>query len=584
MSLLNKIKPKFWDHHDTASGSHTRLFNFRRKWKLIVLLSSIVTLTPLIIMAFIDYRLTRKTMEDQLVLHTSRLVSNTWRSVSIFLAERKSALRFVLQDNTFEQLGDPLRMAAILDNLQKGIGGFVDIGVVQATGVLKAYAGPYALQGYNLCNEACFLQVVKQGSFISNLDTKGHHHQQLVMAIKHPLPGDDFFVLRASLDAESLYRMLEELEIGVKDDAFLINCKGILQTPSRHHGKVFDKIDLPIPPSAAKTRVIETKTPQGEPVILGYAPVPGTSFILMILRQKEEVMQQWWKPRIKLVGFLVLSLVAVFFAILGMATFLVHRIHAADQRRVTELHRVEYVNKLASIERLAAGMAHEINNPLAIINEKAGLIQDLLKMQDTGGENGRMLGLLESINASVNRCGTITQRLLNFARHIDVAMQSVDLGEVIQGMVDFVSREAQNQDIDIRVRIPEELPAIESDPSHLQQIFLNIFSNSFAAMCDGGGRLEITVEHEVPEGLTTVIKDNGCGIAEEDLKRVFEPFFTTKSQNGGTGLGLSITHGLVQKIGGRIDVQSRVGEGTRFAVFLPLRVEGTEPKGAVHDL
>jgi len=365
------------------------------------------------------------------------------------------------------------------------------------------------------------------------------------------------------------------LDIGKEDDAFLIDRQGVLQTSSRRYGDVLDKLNMPVPEFSIATRVIETTAPDGEPVILGYAYVPGTSFILVILRQKAQLLDLWYQPRIELVGFLALSFGGVLLAVLGMATFIVHKIYAADQKRVSALHQVEYANKLTAIERLAAGLAHEINNPLAVINQKTGLIRDLVHMQKIATEDERMVGLLDTILLSVQRCGKITQRLLNFARQIDVSIQPTNLGEIIQGMVDFVAREAEEQGIDVRVTIPDDLPVIESDPSHLQQIFLNIINNSFMAM-GNDGRLDIVLTSPNGADLLVSVEDNGCGIPPEDLKRVFEPFYTTRSQNGGTGLGLSITHGLVQKIGGWIQVESAPGKGTRFTLTLPVKAGTNE--------
>jgi signal transduction histidine kinase len=261
-------------------------------------------------------------------------------------------------------------------------------------------------------------------------------------------------------------------------------------------------------------------------------------------------------------------------AILIKATFLVNRIYAADRRRIEALHQVEYANKLASIERLAVGLAHEINNPLAIINEKAGLALDLIETGVESPQGARRLpALLNDIRSAVSRCGVVTRRLLNFARDMEVGRQAVDLGTLVQGMVDFVAVEARRRGIEIRVQIPEKMPVLESDPSLLQQILLNLLNNSFAAM-PGGGVLEIRAERQDPDLLAVQVADSGCGIGEEDLPRVFEPFFTTRSHTGGTGLGLSITRGLVLKLGGAISVQSQPGEGARFTVQLPLGKEG----------
>jgi len=153
MSLITKIKPKFWDYHDAAAGHHLPGFSFRRKWKLIVALTSVVALTPLIIMTIIDFRLSRGAIEAEMLTNTSRMVSNTWRTVSFFLTQRKSALDFVLHDNSYQSMREPGRLAAIFKNLQSGVGGFTDIGLVNAAGNMEAYTGSYHLQDTNLCYE-----------------------------------------------------------------------------------------------------------------------------------------------------------------------------------------------------------------------------------------------------------------------------------------------------------------------------------------------------------------------------------------------------------------------------------------------
>jgi signal transduction histidine kinase len=239
---------------------------------------------------------------------------------------------------------------------------------------------------------------------------------------------------------------------------------------------------------------------------------------------------------------------------------------------------VEYANKMASLGRLSAGVAHEINNPLAIINEKAGLIKDLFTLQRIYAEDSKLNGLVDSILYSVERCARITKRLLNFARHVDVRPQELEVGEIIHEVLGFLGREAEFRSITLSVAADPDLPRIVSDRGRLQEIFLNLINNAFAALSDGG-RLAISLRRAEGGFICVTVSDTGCGISPADLKRIFEPFFSTKTSRGGTGLGLSITYGLVQEIGGRIDVASRLGEGTTFSVFLPLEIPPDKDAG-----
>jgi signal transduction histidine kinase len=221
---------------------------------------------------------------------------------------------------------------------------------------------------------------------------------------------------------------------------------------------------------------------------------------------------------------------------------------------------------------LAAGVAHEINNPLAIINEKAGLLKDLFSLREEFAKDKNLIASVDSIISSVGRCGRITKRLLRFARHMEVNIQAFDLGEVIREVLGFVTKEAEYRSITVSIKVTDNIPHMKSDRGKLQQILLNLVNNAFAAMTDNG-HLEITAEAKDKDYVSITVADDGSGIPEEDLRRVFEPFFSTKTGKGGTGLGLSITYGLVQELGGEITVQSEVGEGTTFKIILPLTIK-----------
>ena len=570
MSIIKNIKPSFWDHYDAAAGEdHT--FNFRRKWKLIVLLTSIVALTPLFIITWIDFQLTRDTIEFEIRLNTSRIVSNSWRSVSYFLSQRKYALDFIAKDNTFDALQHSGRLASLLSSLKAGIGGFKDIALIDADGNVRAYTGPGHMEGTNICRDACFQHVIANGVYIRDLSTGPSSSRELVIAVKHELPDNNFFVLRSALDTGLLHKLLSQIDIDDQDDIFIISDTGLLQTPSRFHGKIYEKVSLPVPEPAAGSHITEGFNANGEPVFLGYANIPDTPFILMLVKPKSEIIHLWFQPRLKLIGFLILSIVVILLAILGTATYLVNRIHAADRERVQTLHQLEYTNKLASLGRLASGVAHEINNPLAIIDQKAGLIKDLFLLKKDYASDDRLMELIDSILSSVKRTGSITQRLLDFARHMDTHIETINLKEMIYEILGFLKKEAEYRRIKTSVTISDEIAEIESARGNLQQIFLNIFNNAFAAM-DNGGRLDITVTPKGKDAMIITIADNGHGIPAEDLRHVFEPFFTTRSAQGGTGLGLSITYGMVQEIEGDIAVESKLGEGTRFIITLPRRV------------
>jgi two-component system NtrC family sensor kinase len=571
--MQGRLRPKFWDYIDVAAGPYKHLFNFQRIWKLAVLLTAGVALVPLIFITGINYKVTQNSIESEVLFRTSRLVSNTRRTIAFFLQERKSALDFITRDNSFETLNDPARLGEILENLKKAFGGgFADLGVIDSSGYQRTYVGPYKLVGKDYSGQAWYKEVLERGIYISDVFLGYRQVPHLVIAVKHNLGSGLSYVLRATLETQRFSQLLSSAEMSGLEDAFVINHEGILQTSSHSHGEVLKKISIPIPKLSANTEVLEEKAADGEPLVVGYAYIEDTPFILMIVKEKAALMNPWYRTRLKLIGFLAGSITIILIVILWVATYLVNKIYVADQRRVTMLHQVEYSNKMATIGRLAAGVAHEINNPLAIINEKAGLIKDLFAMKVQRVQEEKLMALVDSVISSVDRCATVTRRLLSFTRAGEAIIKPVDLKAVIHEVLGFLGKEAEYRAIAVSVHVPEDMPAIESDRGRLQEIFLNIINNAFAAVNDGG-RIEISARREDERFFSVTIADDGCGIPKEDLNRVFEPFFSTKTNRGGTGLGLSITSGLVQDLGGEISVRSQVGKGTSFTVKLPFKSE-----------
>jgi signal transduction histidine kinase len=158
---------------------------------------------------------------------------------------------------------------------------------------------------------------------------------------------------------------------------------------------------------------------------------------------------------------------------------------------------------------------------------------------------------------------------LGFARHIDVRFQTIYLEKIIREVLEFLGKESEYRSISVTLEVADNFPSIESDLGQLEQIFLNIINNAFAAV-DDGGKIDIKLSTDEPETASVRITDDGCGISEENQKHIFDPFFSTKGE-GGTGLGLSITYGLAQKLGGKLDVESKEGEGSSFTVTLPIK-------------
>jgi signal transduction histidine kinase len=225
--------------------------------------------------------------------------------------------------------------------------------------------------------------------------------------------------------------------------------------------------------------------------------------------------------------------------------------------------------KLASLGTLAAGVAHEINNPLAIINESAGWLKLILNREEMAHmprkQDFEMA--LNKIETGVDRAKRITHQLLGFAKKDDSVLVEINLGDLADEAVQLVHREAANKDIEIIQEIKPDIGTIWSDPYQLRQVLINLLTNAIHAT-GSGGRITIMIQALNGE-INLTVQDNGQGIPKENLDKIFEPFFSTKSPGKGTGLGLFVTRGIVEKLCGTIEVESRLGHGTSFCIRLP---------------
>jgi PAS domain S-box-containing protein len=255
-------------------------------------------------------------------------------------------------------------------------------------------------------------------------------------------------------------------------------------------------------------------------------------------------------------------------ASVGIFTDLRERIKMQQQLEETYKQLLQS-EKIASLGKLAAGVAHEINNPLGGILMYANML-----LEQT--HDAPIARDLREIVEQTNRCRGIVQRLLDFARKGAEEMVSVQLNQVVDKCVTLLEKQALFLNIKIERQLDPELPTILADPGQMEQVFTNLMVNAAQAM-DGKGTLTIRTWSEgIPSEVHVDVSDTGCGIPDEHLVRIFDPFFTTKEVGKGTGLGLSTTYGIVRRQGGEIQVRSSVGEGTVFHLQFPLEPRSSQ--------
>jgi two-component system, NtrC family, sensor kinase len=247
--------------------------------------------------------------------------------------------------------------------------------------------------------------------------------------------------------------------------------------------------------------------------------------------------------------------------------------------------RLLQAQKMAALGELSAGIAHEINNPLAIIAQETELLRHYLKALGRQPSDAlrEIEGSVVQINAQVGRCREITHRLLSLARRMDPVIQDIDLNRLVEDMALLVEREAMKRGVHIVRDYSARLAPARTDPPLLRQVVLNLLNNAVQSIKENGQVSIRTGEFE--DGYELVIEDTGCGIPPEHLPRIFDPFFTTKPPGQGTGLGLSISQAIMSKLGGEILVESTPGSGSRFTVRLPKSTPGDRSaERTVHPL
>ncbi|MCL6621648.1 MAG: hypothetical protein K6T55_06045 [Syntrophobacterales bacterium] len=281
-------------------------------------------------------------------------------------------------------------------------------------------------------------------------------------------------------------------------------------------------------------------------------------------------------------GYRFFSVAAVALSALGCAGVraLCVRLAQAENARQLLDERLLTTQKLAALGELAAGISHEINNPLAIIRQEAEWLRELLsgaRFQDPA----QLLEFRESLQEiilAVERAREVTGKVLELARERQPVIQKLDLNRLLEDMARLVEHEARRKNIRMERRFAPDLPPVESDGPLLRQAVLNLLTNAYQAMEDGG-TITLTSSWAGPDHVKIAIRDTGVGIPPEMLDKIFLPFFTTKPPGTGTGLGLAITQTIIHRLGGTISVASQPKHGTTFTIVLPLSWEPQEQKG-----
>jgi len=544
--------------------------NIHRKIFIIILL---VSITPLIILGETIYYRFARTYEDQIEDQIKYRAKSQSDAVELFLRERTAILATIVDTHTFDYLKHQENLAFIFKVILRRTDGLIDLGIIDSTGQHLAYVGPYNLKGLNYYHQAWFSEVMSKGKYISDVYMGFRKSPHFIISVR-ACCDDNSYILRATVDSDMFNNLVRTAQTGTSGDAYIINNSGVFQTSPRFSGKLLGKSNLDLTLFGEGTTVSEKNNDKDKRLSVAGNWLKSKKWLLVISQETSDKKGGILTTRNTEIFIIVFGCLAIFVTTFFSLRFIFRRLEEAD-KGISELNdQLIQSDKMAALGKMAAGIAHEINNPLAIIGEKAGWMKDLLFEEEfQRSKNFKEFAIsIDKIEKYVSKARQTTHDMLGFARRMEHRLDDVDINSVLNQTINFLQHHAQINNIDIHTDLQPDLPIIASDQSQLQQVFLNLFNNAIDAI-GKNGVIEVQSRQEDSQ-IVIRIKDDGPGIPKEHLKKVFDPFFTTKEVGKGTGLGLSVGYAIIEKLGGTITVDSKISEWTVFNVKLPVTIPG----------
>ncbi len=553
-------KPDFSGDFDRLGREYYK--DMQRRNIIRLLLTYLAPLVILIIFFNIEYD---ALLDEGKRLHLKSVAENQAKTLDLYLSERIKNLSNLIDNPKFQLPPQSETLAAYLGNLRMNSDAFIDIGFFDSSGVQTTYAGPFpSLERKNYSNEEWFtgLQEIQERFIITDIYLGFRQKPHFTIAVSRII-NDQYMVLRATLEPSRIYEYLSSIEGESDINISIVNSAGLYQLVTSNLGTLLQESSI-LPPRSPRIG-IEKAEIAGEDIFFAYSWLKQADWALIALWSEKNKEGLFSRFRLQIFLISVATMLGILIVIIYRARKLVMLQIESDQAKA----QLEHAVRLASIGELAAGIAHEINNPLAVISEEAGLMKDLMDpqfMTETTFDDLRPH--LDSIHDAVFRCRDITGKLLFFVRKTDVSRKPCNVNALMDGVVDgFLGHEMAVSNVKIVKDYGLEIPELTTDIHRLQQVVLNIMNNAFDAISNTG-QISIKTSFENNE-IRIAISDTGKGMSPEQMNKIFHPFYTTKAVGKGTGLGLSVSYGIVKSLGGKILVESSLGKGSIFTLVFP---------------
>ncbi|UCG55087.1 MAG: histidine kinase [Dehalococcoidia bacterium] len=556
---------------DSSDKSGSILKRDKYYWELFrrnFLRLALTYLAPLILLIVYFHLQYRDIYRQGRQTHLKAIAEYQANTLDLFLRERVVNLRNIIEDPKFQIAPTKSTMVTYLDQLHKNSGTFFDIGYFDATAIQKSYAGPLEhLADQDYSRETWFINLKSNEDdfIITDIYLGFRQKPHFTIGVKRLL-NEKYVVLRATLDPEKFYDYIVAQEGSKEVNISIVNQEGYYQMVTPHEGSLLENSSI-TPPFDNKIG-IESVNISGSDVEFAYSWLRTANWAVIV---------QWPDQGSPLPIFrsqLGLTVLSIFVLLLSLAIVIIRTRKVVVFQLESELNKAqfEHAAKLASVGELSAGVAHEINNPLAVISTEVGLIKDML--DPSFGENTSTVDILphlESIDEEVFRCRDITRKLMSFVRRTDIKLKPYNVNQLIDEIVDaFWKQEMELSNIEIIKNYQVNIPEIITDANQIKQVFLNILNNAHDAISPPGC-ITITTSTDQDGNMLLAFADTGKGITKEDMDKIFTPFFTTKEAGKGTGLGLSVSSSIIKSMGGHILVESIPKKGTVFTIVLPIK-------------
>ncbi len=537
--------------------------------KKLIIIILFVSLTPLIALGVLIYNQFAHMYAEKITQQITYRSKELGQAIELFIKERTAILCSIADIYMFNEIIDEETLSHLFGIINSRAGGIVDLGVIDRNGQHVAYVGPYNLKGLNYYKQKWFQEVMARGVYVSDVYMGYRRLPHFIIAVRRNEKGNTW-ILRATIDSEIFEGILKPGRVGKTGDVFIVNKDGIYQTQPRFGGNILDKSNLELSSFGAELTIVEAQNDQGGKVMLAGCWINQGKWFLVARQGVREEMSGLFSAKYSGLAIIFSGIVGIILMTVFTTQMTISRLKEADFKAAELNAQLMQSDKLAALGKMAAGVAHEINNPLQVILQQIGWMEDLLEEEELKqSENIEEFSkAIRKIEEHVERARKVVHGMLGYARKMEPHLEDVDVNAIIEQTMDLLGNYARINNITIKTELSPEIPIIAADSSQLQRVFMNLISNAIDAI-GKNGTIEIKSRKSGSE-IHVQVSDNGQGIPEEIQKKLFDPFFTTKGTGKGVGLGLWITHNIVEKIGGTISVKSRVGQGTTFTVQIPV--------------